>query len=202
MMGAPEPGWPASLRPLPLPDYEAGTTTVPLHVLSQVLGPGEVTVSRRAGRRPRVDPDHDGELHVAVHEDTRDVDQLNLADVIFRDGAPDDPRFGSPSVWTAEVLRRHQGCSVAAYVTGPSACVVRVRGEEPLRVVAPSADAGGVSGADPAAYASALYAWLATGSPDAAAADKRLAQAMADGLFVRTGSRLHRVQVAPLTPPE
>lgn len=203
MMGAPEPGWPASLKPLPLPDYEAGTATVPFHVLSEVPGPGEVAVSRRAGPRPTVGPGHDGELHVAVHEDTRDVDQLDLADVIFRDGAPDDPRFGSPSVWTAEVLRRHQGCSLAAYVTGPSACVVRVRGEEPLRLVAaPGADAGGMSGLDPAAYASALYAWLATGNPGAAAADKRLTQAMADGLSVRTGTRLHRVRVVPLTPPE
>ncbi|MFF2407656.1 hypothetical protein [Streptomyces sp. NPDC058092] len=202
MMGAPEPGWPASLKPLPLPDYEAGTATVPFHVLSQVLGPGEVAVSRRAGPRPMVSPDHDEELHVAVHEDTRDVDQLDLADVIFRDGAPDDPRYGSPSVWTAEVLRRHQGCSLAAYVTGLSACVVRVRGEEPLRLVAvPCADAGGMSGLDPAAYASALYAWLATGSPGAAAADKRLMQAMADGLSVRAGTRLHRVRVVPLTPP-
>ncbi|SCF70765.1 hypothetical protein [Streptomyces sp. Ncost-T10-10d] len=203
MMGAPEPDWPASLKPLPLPDYEAGTATLPLHVLSRVLGPGEVAVSRRAGPRQMAGPDHDGELHVAVHEDTRDVDQLDLADVIFRDGAPDDPRFGSPSAWTAEVLRRHQGCSLAAYVTGPSTCVVRVRGEEPLRVVAaPGADAGGMSGPDPAAYASALYAWLATASPGAATADRRLGQAMADGLSVRTGTRLHRVRIVPLTPPE
>ncbi|MFE7355560.1 hypothetical protein ACFU8Q_20755 [Streptomyces sp. NPDC057543] len=208
MMGAPEPARPASLEPLPLPAYETGTVTVPLRVLSQVLGPGEIAVSRWAGQPPWTsadiggDGDSDGETHVAVHEDTRDVDQLDLADIIFRDGAPDDPRFGSPSVWTAEVLRRYQCCSLAAYVTGPSACVVRMRGDEPLRVVAASAtDTEGGCGVDPAAYASALYAWLATSSHDAAAPDKRLARAIADGISVRTGARLHHVRIEPLAPP-
>ncbi|WP_327371334.1 hypothetical protein [Streptomyces sp. NBC_01217] len=202
MLGAPEPDGPASLKPLPLPEHEAGKATVPLHVRSRVLGPGEVAVSRWASARPCTGSAHDEELHVAVHEDTREVDQLDLADVIFRDGAPDDPRFGSTSIWTAEVLRRHPGCSLAAYVTGPSACVVRVRGEEPLRMAAaPGADAEDVSGVDPAACASALYAWLTTGGPDATAADERLARVVTDGLSVRTGDRLHRVQVAPLTPP-
>ncbi|WP_406385260.1 hypothetical protein [Streptomyces sp. NBC_01618] len=208
MMGAPEPARPASLKPLPLPDYEAGTVTVPLRVLSQVRGPGEIALSRWAGPPPWTsadgggDGDRDGESHVAVHEDTRDVDQLDLADVIFRDGAPDDPRFGSPSLWTAEVLRRHQCCSLAAYVTGPSACVVRMRGEEPLRVVAaPTTDTEGACGVDPAAYASALYAWLATGSHDAAAPDQRLARVVTDGLCVRTGARLHHVRIEPLAPP-
>ncbi|MFF8914424.1 hypothetical protein ACF08M_14145 [Streptomyces sp. NPDC015032] len=202
MMGAPEPGRPASLKPLALPDFEPGTVTVPLLVVSQVIGPGRITVGRWAGTPQRAAPDDGAEAHVAVHEDTRDVDQLDLADVIFRDGAPDDPRFGSPSVWTAEVLRRHRGCSLAAYVTGSSMCVVRVRGKEPLRVVAtPAADAGDASGADPATYASALYAWLATGSQDAAAVDGRLAQVVAEGLWVRTGARLHRVRVEPLAPP-
>ncbi|WP_405680463.1 hypothetical protein [Streptomyces sp. NBC_01238] len=212
MMGAPEPARPASLKPLTLPDYEAGTVTVPLRVLSQVRGPGEIAVSRWAGPPPWTsadsggDGDDDGygygEMHVAVHEDTRDVDQLDLADVIFRDGAPDDPRFGSPSIWTAEVLRRYQCCSLAAYVTGPSACVVRMRGEEPLRVVAaPATSTEGVRGVDPAVYASALYAWLATSDHDVGAPDKRLARAVADGLSVRTGARLHHVRIEPLAPP-
>lgn len=107
------------MTPLPLSDYEAGTATFPLHVLSRVLGQGEVAVRRRPGPRASVGSVDGGELHVTVHENTRDVDQLDLADVIFRNGAPDDPRFGSPSIWTAEVLRRYQGCSLAAYVTGP-----------------------------------------------------------------------------------
>ncbi|WP_326769105.1 hypothetical protein OG978_35280 [Streptomyces sp. NBC_01591] len=203
MMGVSEPGGPASLEPLPLPGYEAGTVTVPLRVLTRVLGPGEVAVSRWAGTGPGAGSDPDGELHVAVHEDTREVDRLELADVIFRDGEPDDPRFGSPSIWTAEVLRRHRGCSLAAYVTGPSECVVRVRGEEPLRMMAvPDADPEDVSGADPAAYASALHAWLATDSREAVTARARLARAVTDGLVLRTGDRLHRVRVDPLTPPD
>ncbi|WP_405749671.1 hypothetical protein OHA19_06740 [Streptomyces sp. NBC_00012] len=201
MMGAPEPSRPATLEPLPLPGYEAGTVTVPLRVLTRVLGPEEVAVSRWAGQRSGPGPDHGGELHVAVHEDTREVDSLELADVIFRDGEPDDPRFGSPSLWTAEVLRRHRGCSVAAYVTGPSECVVRVRGEEPLRMRAvPDDDTAEVSGADPAAYASALHSWLAADGREAVTARARPARAMADGLVLRTGDQLHRIRVDPLTP--
>ncbi|WTJ47707.1 hypothetical protein OH786_30240 [Streptomyces atratus] len=203
MMGVPEPGRPATLEPLPLPGYEPGTATVPLRVLTRVLGPGEIAVGRWAGARPETGSAPDGELHIAVHEDTRDVDQLDLADVVLRDGAPDDPRFGSPSIWTAEVLRRHRDCSLAAYVTGPSTCVVRVRGAAPLRIVAmPVTDTEGVSAADPAVYASALHAWLATGGHAPGAVGQRLAQAVADGLAVRTGDRLHRVRVVPLTPEE
>ncbi|MEU2128080.1 hypothetical protein [Streptomyces sp. NPDC018352] len=202
MMGVPEPARPASLEPLPLPGYEAATVTVPLRVLTRVLGPGEVAVSRWAGQWAGPGTDQGGELHVAAHEDTREVDRLELADVIFRDGEPDDPRFGSPSLWTAEVLRRHRGCSLAAYVTGPSECVVRVRGEEPLRMAAvPDAGTEDVSGADPAAYASALHAWLASDSRESVTSRARLARAMADGLVLRTGDRLHRVRVGPLTPP-
>ncbi|MEV1037232.1 hypothetical protein AB0J01_11165 [Streptomyces sp. NPDC050204] len=198
MMGAPEPDRPASLEPLPLPGYEAGTVTVPLQVLTRVLGPGEIAVSRWTGARPGTGPDPAGELHVAVHEDTREVDRLELADVIFREGEPDDPRFGSPSIWTAEVLRRHPGCSLAAYVTGPSECLVRVRGEEPLRMVAvPDAGAEDVAGTDPAAYASALYAWLAAEGREAVTAHAR---AVTEELVLRTGGRLHRVRVVPLSP--
>ncbi|MGW1407719.1 hypothetical protein [Streptomyces sp. NPDC002403] len=203
MMGVPEPGRPASLEPLPLPGYEPATATVPLRVLTRVLGPGEIAVGRWAGESPETGSAPDGELHIAVHEDTRDVDRLDLADIVFRDGAPDDPRFGSPSVWTAEVLHRHRDCSLAAYVTGPSACVVRVRGEAPLRMVAmPATDASDVSAADPAVYASALHAWLATGGHQPGALEERLARAVADGLVVRTGDRLHRVRVVPLPPEE
>ncbi|MFE3150456.1 hypothetical protein ACFXJ6_27975 [Streptomyces sp. NPDC059218] len=198
MMGAPEPDRPATLEPLPLPGYGSGTVTVPLQVLTRVLRTGEIAVSRWAGARPGTGPDPVGELHVAVHEDTREVDRLELADIIFREGEPDDPRFGSPSVWTAEVLRRHPGCSLAAYVTGPSACVVRVRGEEPLRMVAvPDVDAEDVAGADPAAYASALYARLAAEGRGAVTAHAR---AVTDEFVLRTGDRRHRVRVVPLTP--
>ncbi|MFH8514595.1 hypothetical protein ACH4CE_05625 [Streptomyces gelaticus] len=209
MMGVPEPDRPASLEPLPLPGHEPGTATVPLRVLTRVLGPGEIAVSRWTGAGPEAGSAPCGELHIAVHEDTREVDQLDLADVVFRDGAPDDPRFGSPSIWTAEVLRRHPGCSLAAYVTGPSACVVRVRGQAPLRIVATPATGAGaasaaddVSAADPAVYASALHAWLAPGGREPGAVERRLARAMAEGLTVRTGARLHRVRLVPPAPEE
>ncbi|MFJ2897071.1 hypothetical protein ACIO87_19580 [Streptomyces sp. NPDC087218] len=203
MMREPEPARPASLTPLPLPGHETVPVTVPLLVRSRVLGPGEVAISRWAGSRPPTGPQDGGELHVAVHEDTRDADRLDLADVVFRDGAPDDPRFGSPSAWTSEVLRRHRDCALAAYVTGPSTCVVRVRGEEPLRLTAvPVAGAEDAGAADPAAYASALHAWLAADGPDPATARARLARVMTDGLVLRTGGRVQRVRVAPPVPPE
>ncbi|MFF3538293.1 hypothetical protein ACFYXP_30695 [Streptomyces sp. NPDC002466] len=203
MMREPEPDRPASLTPLPLPDHETAPVTVPLLVRALVLGPGEVAISRWAGSRPATGPEDGGELHVAVHEDTRDVDRLDLADVVFRDGAPDDPRFGSPSVWTSEVLRRHRDCALAAYVTGPTGCVVRVRGGEPLRLTAvPVAGAEDVGAADPAVYASALYAWLAADGPDAVTARARLARAVTDGLVLRAGDRVQRVRVAPLVPPD
>ncbi|MFB6817964.1 hypothetical protein ACFCV8_25820 [Streptomyces sp. NPDC056347] len=197
MMRAPEPGRPASLTPLPLPGHETGTVTVPLRVLSRVLGPGEVAVSRWTGTGPDLGAADGPELHLAVHEDTRDVDRLDLADIVFRHGTPDDPRFGSPSLWTSEVLRRYRGCSLAAYVTGPSACVARVRGEEPVRLATEEGEAD----ADPAAYASALYAWLTADGAGPVAGRARLARVVADGLVVRTGDRVRRVRVTPLVPP-
>ncbi|MFD7071873.1 hypothetical protein ACFV97_32090 [Streptomyces sp. NPDC059913] len=190
MMAVPEPARPASLEPLPLPALEPGTATVPLRVRTRVLGPGEVAVRRWAGDRSAAGPRDDADLHIAVHEDTRDVGLLELADVVFRHGTPDDPRFGSPERWTAEVLRRLPGCSLAAYVTGPATCVVRVRGGEPLSLAADE------PGADPAAYASALHAWLAGGG-HGPAAERRLARVVSEGLVVRTGDRAHRVRVAP-----
>ncbi len=57
-----------------------------------------------------------------------------------------------------EVLRRHPRCSAAAYVSGPHTCTVRVAGHGVFTLTAaPEADA------DPAAYASSLYAWLSNG---------------------------------------
>ncbi|MFI8435487.1 hypothetical protein ACIGJO_17365 [Streptomyces sp. NPDC079020] len=205
LMGAAEPDWPASLTPLPLPAHESAALTVPLRVLTRVLGPGEVAVSRWAGSRPPAEQ-AGGDLHIAVHEDTRETGLLELADVILRDGAPDDPRFGSPSHWTAEVLRRHPDCALAAYVTGPSTCAVRVRGGELLLLTAAAqtgthSGAGAGSGADPAAYASALHAWLTTGSPGAPSVAERLAHAVSVGMTVRTGALAHPVRVAP-APPE
>jgi hypothetical protein len=152
-------------------------------VLTGLLGAGEVSVTRYAD--PRFEPTGAGEAHTAVHEDTLDPGLLSLADVIFRYGSPDDPRLGPPEYWTAEVLERHPGCALAAYVTGAGSCVVRTRDGALLRLAAdPQA-------ADPAAYASALYAWLALGKDP---------EDLAGGLTVWTGQTAHQVSVTPAEP--
>lgn len=193
MMGAVEPEWAASLEPLPLPGHEPVSVTVPLHVLTRLSQPDEVTVTRWAGSPPAAGRT-DGDVHIAVHEDTRDVDGLELADVVFRDGRPDDPRFGSPALWTAEVLDRHPGCALAAFTVGPSECVVRPRGGWLLGLTsAPEAPV------DPAAAASALHALLGAGDGGGDARAERLVTLVADGGFtVRAGARSTRVRVVRL----
>lgn len=189
MMGAAEPEWAATLEPLPLPRLEAVTVTAPLHVVTRVDRPGEVSVTRWAGSPPSAVSDV-GDVHVAVHEDTRDVHQLEIADVILRDGPPDDPRFGSPSIWTDEVVRRYRGCSLAAFVVGPDTCVVRLRTGDLLRLVA--------AGVDPGACASALHALLGSGGGDVEEDVRtRLARLVDDGFLVRVGGRAARVRVVP-----
>ncbi|MEU6662527.1 hypothetical protein [Streptomyces sp. NPDC046821] len=159
LLDLPEPTTPALLEPLPLPPYDPPHRTAPLHVLTRVQGT-DITLQRST-----VQPyDADGDAHLAVHEDTRNPGDLESADLIVRDGAPDDPRLGSPVAWTAEVLRRHAHCSAAAYVSGPDTCTLRTRSHGLFELSAgPDADL------DPAAYASALYAWLTshkTPAPD------------------------------------
>jgi hypothetical protein len=141
------------------------------------------TVVLRRWADPAYEPAGDGAVHTAVPEDTRDPGRLDLADVILRHGAPDDPRFGSPAAWCEETLRRYPHCALAAYVTGPGDCAVRTRGGDSLALAA----APGAADADPAAYASAVHAWLAAG---------RTADDLAEhGLVVRTGASEHRVVV-------
>ncbi|MCX4501801.1 hypothetical protein [Streptomyces anulatus] len=181
LMAAPEPPRPALLLPLPVPDPEPALRTAPLYVLTRVLAGPEVVVTRYAD--PAREPAGAGAAHLAVHEDTRDPGQLGLADVVFRNGAPDDPRFGPPGRWAAEVLDQHPHSALAAYVTGPSSCVVRTRDGAVLRLTA-----GAEADADPAVYASAVHAWLAAG--------RTLAALVEDGLTVRTGSTDHHVVVA------
>lgn len=153
LMDLPEPAGPALLEPLPLPPYDPPRRTVPLRVLTRVTGTGIVV--ERATEHPY---DADGDVHLAVHEETRDPGCLELADVIVRDESANDPRLGGPDVWTAEALARHEHCTVATYVSGPDTCTVRSREHGLLQLSAhPGADA------DPAAFASALYAWLADG---------------------------------------
>jgi hypothetical protein len=183
LMGIPEPDAPACLEPLPLPPYEPANSTVPLLVLTRLLASGEVAVTRYAGPHP-APYDITGDAHTAVHEETREVDQLALADVVFRHGSADDPRFVSPAHWTAEILDRHPHAALAAYVTGPGTCVVRTRAGALLRLQAgPGADA------DPAVYASALHAWLGAG--------KSLTEVFDQGLTIRTGGVAHPVVVIP-----
>ncbi|MGC9537345.1 hypothetical protein [Streptomyces sp. UG1] len=182
LMDVREPDAPARPEPLPLPRYEPANPTVPLLVLTRLLDSGEVAVTRYAGPHPA--PYDTGEAHTAVHEDTREADQLALADVVFRHGKADDPRFGSPADWASEVLARHPHCAIAAYVTGPGACVLRTRAGSLLRLAAgPGAEA------DPAVYASALHAWLGAGKP--------LAEVVERGLTVRAGDTTHPVTVTP-----
>ncbi|MEU3401606.1 hypothetical protein [Streptomyces filamentosus] len=153
LMDLPEPPGPASLEPLPLPPYAPGRTTAPLYVRTRVEGT-DVVVERSAEHPPGAA----GDAHLAVHEETRRPGDLDVADVITRDGPADDPRLGGPGAWAGEVLGLHPHCATAAYVTGPHACFVRGRGHGAYRLAAePGADA------DPAAYASALHAWLAGG---------------------------------------
>ncbi|WP_308120131.1 hypothetical protein [Streptomyces bambusae] len=165
LMDLPEPAAPALLEPLPLPPYDPPRRTAPLHVRTRVRG-SDVDIERST--RHAYDSGGDTRLthvtHLAVHEDTRDPGSLELADVITREGLPDDPRLGGPELWTAEVLRRHPHCSVAVYVTGLGTCTLRTRRRGLFRLspgVGVGADAD--ADADPAAYASSLYAWLAAG---------------------------------------
>ncbi|WP_397892053.1 hypothetical protein [Streptomyces aurantiacus] len=183
LMGIPEPTEPALLDPLPLPPYEPPDRTAPLRVITRLRGAGEIDVARYA--QPRGEPDADGEVHTAVHEDTLDPRDLTLADVILRQGAPDDLRFGPPAAWASEVLDRHPHCGLAAYITGPGDCTALTRDRRLLRLTTdPHA-------ADPGACASALYAWLAAG--------KGLDE-LADGLTVWTGGTPSQVGVVPAEP--
>ncbi|MGA4838316.1 hypothetical protein [Streptomyces sp. G45] len=183
LMGLAEPAGPALLDPLPLPAYQPPVRTAPLRVVTQVRGAAEVAVTRWAD--PRRDPDAAGEAHTAVHEDTLDPRDLTVADVIWRAGAADDPRLGPPAAWAADVLDRHPHCGLAAYVTGPGECTVRTRAGQVLRLVS------GPSAADPAACASALYAWLASGKG---------VEELAGGLTVWTGGTGHALTVTPAEP--
>ncbi|WP_234434814.1 hypothetical protein [Streptomyces novaecaesareae] len=179
MIGIPEPTAPAVLDPLPLPPYEPPLRTAPLRVLTLTTADGTIAVRRFA--EPRYEPDGaEGEGHLAVHEDTLDPGVLESADVIFRYGEPDDPRFGSPHEWAAEVLDRYRSASLAAYVTGPRECEVLHRGGLRCRLTSDTAG-------DPAAHASALLARLHT--------DPAVVAPAPTTLTVRTGSHLARVLV-------
>ncbi|MFI1201975.1 hypothetical protein ACH4VR_21415, partial [Streptomyces sp. NPDC020883] len=188
LMDLAEPVAPARLEPLPLPPYEPPRRTGPLDVRARVRG-AEVVIERAQGHPYGAG----GETHRAVHEDTVDPADLATADVILRDGPPDDPRFGSPEEWAAEVLDRYPHCSLAAYVSGPDRCTVRTRDLGVLRL-----SAGAGADADPAVYASALHAWLVWGTavPSRDAVPPRGGTAVPTALRVRVAGGVHAVEVA------
>ncbi|MFJ6695111.1 hypothetical protein ACIQM4_03440 [Streptomyces sp. NPDC091272] len=189
LLERPEPVGPAFPVPLPLPPYEPAHRTAPVRVVTRRTGgPGEVSLTRHAD--PRGEPLAGGEVHTAVHEDVRGPERLALADVIHRAGSPDDRRFGGPARWTAEILGRFPQCGLAAYVTGPDGCTARTR-DGALWTLNGEGGEGDRDdeGADPAVYASALYACLDSWPA---------AELIANGLAVRTGSTVHRVRVRQL----
>jgi hypothetical protein len=196
-MDLPEPdGHPALLDPLPLPPYLPARRTAPVRVLTGGIGtdPPEVGVVRYAvvgaGSDPSEAPDlHCDSAHTVVDEETRESGRLRIADVVVRYAAGDDPRLGPPAAWTAEALDRHPYCALVAYVDGPDRCVVRTRAGDLVRLTAAAGPDGRADLCDPAAYASALYAWL-TSARDLAGA--------VPALTVRTGGTAHRVAVQPL----
>ncbi|WP_251018712.1 hypothetical protein [Streptomyces sp. ISL-11] len=191
LIGLPEPeDRPALLDRLPLPAYEPAERTAPVRVLTRLVGTGppEIAVVRYADARD--EPEDGGigwDAHTAVHEDTRDADRLRIADVIVRYAAADDPRVGPPAAWTAEILAGHPGCGLAAYVTGPDHCTVRTRAGELVRLAAAPDRDGRADLCDPAAYASALHAWVGGG--------KSLEEATGAGITVVTGDVRHHVNV-------
>jgi hypothetical protein len=192
LAGLPEPEGPALLDPLPLPDYEPAQVTAPLRVLTRRAAAADVEVCRYSDSGP-LPPGAEGAVHTAVSEDTLDPRRLELADLIHRAGAADDPRFGSPQRWAAEVLARYRQCGMAVYSTGADSCVVVTAAGACLRL---STRYGAV---DPVAAASGLFACLAAGDT--------LPGLYRTGLTVRTGGTRHTVMVtpvvdAPVTPAE
>ncbi|MGY0462891.1 hypothetical protein ACW14Y_21960 [Kitasatospora sp. cg17-2] len=188
LIGITEPAAPAVLDPLPLPPYEPPLRTAPLLVHTRTAADGTVAVRRYA--EPRHEPDDagaegagaEGEAgsHLAVHEDTLDPGVLESADIVLRYGEADDPRFGSPGEWAAEVLDRYRSASLAAYITGPRECEVLHRGGLRCRLTSDSAG-------DPAVHASALLARLHSGPAAVAPAPTTLT--------VATGTHLARVRI-------
>ncbi|MFB8178903.1 hypothetical protein ACFC8N_23155 [Streptomyces sp. NPDC055966] len=189
-------GHPALLDPLPLPPYLPARRTAPVRVLSGGLGtdPPQVRVARYAVAGAGPDPSDAPDMrwdcaHTVVDEETREAGRLRVADVVVRYAAGDDPRLGPPAAWTAEALDRYPYCGLAAYVDGPDRCVVRTRAGDLVRLAATAGPDGRADLCDPAAYASALHAWLTDG--------RTLADAL-PAITVRTGGAAHRVTVAPL----
>ncbi|OKI08324.1 hypothetical protein A6A06_34240 [Streptomyces sp. CB02923] len=215
LMGLAEPGPPAYLPRLPDPAYgkppsaapsaapnaapNAAPLLVPLQVLTHLrdrrpAALPEITVTRHADGPGTVayqapGPEHTASqtagAHTAVHENVPDATRLLLADVVLHDSRPE------PGAWAQAAMHRHRHCAMAACVTGPDTCLVRIPdGRLVTLTAAPGAD-GHRDLCDPAVYASALYAWYERGKP---------VEELADGLVVVTGDAEHHLQVT-VTPP-
>ncbi|MFB9508816.1 hypothetical protein ACFFS2_26770, partial [Streptomyces aurantiacus] len=206
LMDIPEPeGHPALLEPLPLPPYLPARVTAPIRVLARQIGsdPPELALVRYAVVGDEPDPSEDtaalsedpaapaDTAHTVADEETRETGRLRVADVVVRHAAGDDPRLGPPAAWTSEALDRYPYCGLVAYVDGPDRCVVRTREGHLVRLSAATEPDGRPDLCDPAVYASALYAWLASGQP--------LGDAL-PAITVRTGAAAHHVTVEPLPP--
>ncbi|MFI6938990.1 hypothetical protein ACIBI4_06935 [Streptomyces sp. NPDC050418] len=183
LMDLPEPAYAATLRRLPLPPYEPAAITAPQRVLTRITAPGEVTVTRYAD--PAYEPEGTGDVFTAVHEETRDRGVLSSADLVFRTGAPDDPRLEPAEVWAAGTLERLPGCAVAVHADTPHTATARTRDGQLLHLAADPRS--GTADADPVAYGCALHAWIAGG--------KAVDELVAQGLQVRLGDRSHAVRV-------
>ncbi|MET9057055.1 hypothetical protein ABZX99_04420 [Streptomyces antibioticus] len=200
LMDLPEPSEHAALLdPLPLPPYGPARRTAPMRVLTETSDttPPQVTVIRHAviGDGPDLPETPAGQAeaaHTLVDEETRETGRLQLADIVVRCAAADDPRVGPPAAWTSEALTRYPYCGLVAYVDGPDRCVVRTRAGDLVRLSAAPDPDGRPNLCDPAAYASALYGWLASGRP--------LGEALPE-ITVRTGTTAHRVTVELLPCP-
>ncbi|MBO7940358.1 hypothetical protein JTP77_031185 [Streptomyces sp. S9] len=200
LMDLPEPSEHAALLdPLPLPPYGPARRTAPMRVLTETSDttPPQVTVIRHAviGDGPDLPETPAGQAeaaHTLVDEETRETGRLQLADIVVRCAAADDPRVGPPAAWTSEALTRYPYCGLVAYVDGPDRCVVRTRAGDLVRLSAAPDPDGRPDLCDPAAYASALYGWLASGRP--------LGEALPE-ITVRTGTTAHRVTVELLPCP-
>ncbi|HEY8984629.1 MAG TPA: hypothetical protein VIU15_34275 [Streptomyces sp.] len=189
LLDIPEPyARPALLDPLPLPPHTPPHLTAPVRVFTRRRDTAHPTVevTRHAVTGDSPDPHANADAaHTVVDEETRETGRLALADIVVRRAATDDPRLGPPAAWTAETLARYPYCGMAVYVDGPDRCVAGVREGTVVRLTAASEPDGRADLCDPAAYASALYAWLSEGD------------GMPEELTVWTGTRAHRVTVTP-----
>ncbi|MFE9722409.1 hypothetical protein ACFYQ5_02065, partial [Streptomyces sp. NPDC005794] len=200
LIGIDEPdGRPALLAPLPLPLYEPAQPTVPIRVFTHVVSvdPPEVTVVRHAqtgfeAGHAEDEAEHATAAHTAVDEETREAGRLRIADVIVRRADEDDPRIGPPGAWASDALAQYPYCGLTAYIDGPDRCVVRTREGDLVRLTAAAGPDGRPDLCDPAAYASALYAWTGSG--------KSLLEAGPE-ITVWTGTTAHRVTAEYIGPP-